>query len=160
MERHPTDPATVEVYVRSLSPNEMPQQQALFEQLNRLSTRGIIDYWTVHVVGKEVCPETATETRPGRIICDRIQQFKAWAEQNDMSFGKFFEQRPVTSQMTGEEYETMVLPSVTLAEFDEEGTLQFVTPSFEGETHYTPATRLEELADGRGEESEFAVNSH
>lgn len=150
-------PETIEVYVRSLSPHGSPQQQALFEQLDTLSQEGVIDYWTVHVVGDEVCPDTATETKLGRFICKRIQEFTAWAERNDMSFGSFFEQRQVTSQITREGYETMVLPSVTLAEYDEQGTLQFVTPSFDGETHHTPATRLDGLLDGSKEDTTPAV---
>lgn len=160
MERDTSIPATVEVYVRSLSPEGASQQQALFDQLNSLSMTGIIDYWTVHVVGKEVCPDTARTTDPGQFICERIQEFKTWAERNDMSFGAFFERRRVTSHLTGEEYETMVIPSVTLAEFDDQGTLQFVAPSFDGETHHTPASRLDELVDGRGDESELAVKRH
>lgn len=157
MERDTSLPANVEVYVRSLSPEGAPEQHALFDRLNTLSMAGVIDYWTVHVVGKEVCPDIATATDPGQFICERIQEFNAWAERNDMSLGAFFERRPVTSQITDEEYEAMVIPSVTLAEFDDEGTLQFVAPSFDGETQHTPATRLDELVGGRGDESDLAV---
>lgn len=158
MERDRTRPDTVEVYVRSLSPEGTPQQQAIFDRLNALSMEGEIDYWTVHVVGKEVCPETATSTEPGQFICDRIQQFKAWGEDNDVSFGSFFERRRVSSKMTGEEYETVDIPSVTLAEFDREGTLQFVTPCFDEERQLTPATRLDELVAGSGDDAELATS--
>lgn len=153
-------PDTVEVYVRSLSPEGTPQQQAIFDRLNALSMEGEIDYWTVHVVGKEVCPETATSTDPGQFICERIQQFKAWGEDNDVSFGSFFERRRVSSELTGDEYETVDIPSVTLAEFDREGTLQFVTPSFEGETHHTPEGRLDELVEELDDDRELVANPH
>lgn len=159
MERDHSVPATVEVYVRSLSPEGTPEQQALFDQLDTISGQGVIDYWTVHVVGKEVCPDTATGTQPGQFICERIQQFKEWAEQNDMSFGSFFEQKQVTSEITDEAYETMDIPTVTLAEFDDRGTLQFVTPCSDGETHHTPASRLDELMDRGGDDTELAVSS-
>lgn len=160
MERDLSAPATVEVYVRSLSPNGSPQQQPLFDRLNKLSMEGVVDLWTVHVVGEEVCLDTAKATRPGRFICDRIQQFKAWARRNDMSFGAFFEQKQATSQFTGEAYERMVFPSVTLAEFDEQDTLQFVAPSSDEEIHHTPATRLDEWVDGRGENAERTMGRH
>lgn len=160
MQRDISVPATVEVYVRSLSPAGAPQQQALFDHLDALSMDGAISYWTVHVVGKEVCPDTATTTSPGRFICERIREFRAWAERNDMSLGSFFERRPVTSEITGEEYESMVIPTVTLAEFDEQDALQFVAPSFDGNNHHTPASRLEALMDARGEEDELAVRHH
>lgn len=160
MQRDISLPATVEVYVRSLSPAGAPQQQALFDELDALSMDGAIAYWTVHVVGKEVCPDTATATDPGQFICERIQEFTAWAERNDVSFGPFFERRLVTSDITGEEYESMVIPTVTLAEFDDRDTLQFVAPSFDGNVHHTPATRLEALMDARGEDDELAVRHH
>jgi hypothetical protein len=154
-----TVPATVEVYVRSLSPDGSPTQQALFDQLNALSREGVIDYWTVHVVGKEVCPETATSTEPGQFICERIQQFKEWAAEEDVSFGSFFERRRVSSEMTGEEYDTVVLPSVTLAEFDREGALQFVTPCFVEGQQVTPSARLDELLEGSDDDAELAMSS-
>lgn len=145
MDRDESTPTTVEAFVRSLSPESSPQQQTVFDRLDRLSREGVIDYWTVHVVGEKVCPDTATSTKPGRFICGRIRQFKDWAERRGVSFGRFFERRAVSSEMTGEEYETMVLPSVTLAEFDEGDTLSFVSPCFDGETQHTPLGRLETL---------------
>lgn len=151
MDRDHSAPDTVEVYVRSLSPDGSPQQQQIFDHLNRLSMQGAIDYWTVHVVGNEVCPDTATSTRPGYFICDRIQQFNAWAERNEMSFGRFFERRQVKSEITGDAYETMILPSVTLAEFDEHGTVRFVTPSFDDGTQHTPMSRLDEMVAERAD---------
>lgn len=157
MNRDHYPPATVEVYVRSLSPEGSPQQQPIFEQLNRLSNEGAIDYWTVHVVGEKVCPDTATATEPGQFICARIQQFKQWADRDGMSFGTFFEKREVSSELSGEEYETMALPSVTLAEFDEADSLRFVSPSFDGETRHTPMERLERLVEAANADAELTV---
>lgn len=148
---------TVEAYVRSLSPDCSPQQRSIFEQLNQLSMEGVIDYWTVHVVGDNVCPDTAKVTQPGQFICARIQQFKDWAERNDVSFGRFFEQRQVSSEITGEAYETMVLPSVTLAEFDVQDTLRFVSPCFDGETQHTPMSRLERIVSEGGKDARLIV---
>lgn len=148
---------TVEVYVRSLSPDCSPQQRPIFDQLNQLSREGVIDYWTVYVVGEKVCPETANVTQPGQFICARIEQFKDWAERNGVSFGRFFEQRPVSSEITGEAFETMVLPSVTLAEYDEQDTLRFVSPCFDGETQYTPMSRIERIVDTRGKDTGLIV---
>lgn len=159
MVRDRTEPDRVEVYVRSLSPEGTPQQQAIFDRLDALSAEGVIDYWTVHVVGKEVCPETATSTEPGQLICERIEQFKDWADDEDVSFGPFFERRRVSSELTDESYETMVLPSLTLAEFDSDDTLQFVTPCFRDEGQLTPANRLEELGEKDWDDAEHTMKS-
>lgn len=158
MPRDRAVPDTVEVYVRSLSPEGTPQQQAIFDRLDALSAEGVIDYWTVHVVGREVCPETATSTGPGQFICERIRQFKAWADDAGVSFGSFFERREVSSEMTGEEYDTVDIPSVTVAEFDREGSLQFVTPCFDGERQLTPEARLDELVDASADDAELATS--
>lgn len=150
-------PDTIEAYVRSLSPEGSPHQGPIFEQLDRLSGDGLIDYWTVHVVGDRVCPDTASSTQPGQFICDRIQQFTDWADQHEVSFGRYFERRTVSSELTGEEYETMVLPTVTLAEFDEDDSLRFVSPCFDGETQHTPMDRLERLLEVDAEDRELLV---
>ena len=157
MNRDLRPPDTVEAYVRSLSPEGSPKQRSIFDQLNQLSREGVIDYWTVHVVGDAVCPDTAEATEPGRFICARIQQFKEWADSNDVSFGEFFEHRQVSSDLAGEEYETIALPSVTLAEFDEDDTLQFVAPCFDGETRHTPMDRLERIVEAGREDTELTA---
>ena len=157
MDRNEFIPSTVEVYVRSLSPDGSPDQRQIFDQLNRLSRKGVIDYWTVHVVGAKVCPDTAAATEPGRFICARIQQFKEWAERNGMSFGRFFEQRPVSSEITGETHETVVLPSVTLAEFDEQDALRFVSPCFDEEIEHTPMNRLKRIVSKGDKDTELVV---
>lgn len=157
MHRNEFIPATVEVFVRSLSPDGSPEQRPIFDQLNHLSREGVIDYWTVHVVGEKVCPDTAKATEPGQFICARIHQFKEWAERNSMSFGRFFEQRSVSSEMTGEAYETMVLPSLALAEFDEQETLRFVSPCIDGETQHTPMSRLKRIVRKGGKDTELVV---
>lgn len=157
MDRNEFTPSTVEVYVRSLSPGGSPEQRPIFDQLNQLSRADVIDYWTVHVVGEKVCPDTATATEPGQFICARIQQFKEWAERNGKSFGRFFEQRPVSSEITGDSYETMVLPSVALAEFDEQETLRFVSPCFDGETEHTPMSRLKRIVREGDRDTELVV---
>lgn len=150
-------PETIEAHVRSLSPEGSPQQGPIFEGLDRLSGEGLIDYWTVHVVGDTVCPDTASSTQPGQFICDRIRQFREWADRQGVSFGRYFERRTVDSELTGEEYETMVLPTVTLAEFDGDDSLRFVSPCFDGETQHTPMDRLEQLLAADAEDPELTV---
>lgn len=157
MEPDRSEPATVEVYVRSLSPEGSPRQKALIDRLETLTAEEVIDDWTVHVVGRELCPDTATSTEPGRFICQRIEQFDEWAARNGMTLGSFFETNPVTSQIDDNNYERIVPPTVTTAEFDAEGSLQFVAPSSDGETVYTPADRLDELAERLGNDSDLAV---
>lgn len=52
----------------------------------------------------------------------------------------------------------MVVPTVTLAEFDENGTLQFVAPSSDGDIHQTPTSRVEELAEKQGKTGRLLVS--
>lgn len=134
------------MYVRSLSPAGNPRQQELVDRLDGLAADGVIDECAVHVVGDEVCPETATATDSGRFICERIDQFRDWADRNDVSLESCFEHTTVRSRITGEEYETIRVPTLALAEFDDSGDLQFVAPCDDGETRYTPASRLDQLA--------------
>lgn len=141
----------LEVYVQSLAPTKNPRVGSLLERINRLKATDAIESADVYVVGKELCTETALITDSGRDLCARILQFRDWARRSDKQLGSFFRPQSVKSTLTGEEYETIPLPTFTLAEFADE-TLRFVTPCGDGETRYTPRDRLDLLAgDASGE---------
>lgn len=135
----------LEVYVQSLAPIKNPHVGTLLERINRLNATDAIESADVYVVGKELCTETALITDAGQDLCARILQFRDWARRNDKELGSFFQPQSVKSALTDDEYETISLPTFTLAEFADE-TLRFVTPCNDGETHYTPQDRLDLLA--------------
>lgn len=139
----------LDLYVRSLSPSgARAHQEAVLDRLTRLEAAGHIAGFTVHVWGKQVNTTTAAaRTDAGRFILDRVSEFREWARRNGRSLGSFFETRDVASTITGEEYTTLVLPTMTLAEY-RDGTLDFVTPCTDGEVVYTVHDRLDRLDAG------------
>lgn len=141
---------TVELYVRSLAPRAThDHQEGLVGRLERLRSRGCILDYTVHVWGSRIdLSSAAARTDAGRFIRRRVEEFSEWASESELSTGSFFEEEPVRSSITGEEYTATVLPTAALAEYvDEE--LAFVTPCTDGDTVYTVTDRLEELASAR-----------
>lgn len=139
------DRTRLEVYVQSLAPNKNRQISTILKRIARLEAEGVIESFDVYVVGKELCPETALHTESGQYLCARLLQFRDWAEGENKEFGSFFRPQSVDSTLTGDEYETIPVPTVTVAEFVD-GTLQFVTPCTDGETHHTPQSRLDQLS--------------
>ena len=138
----------MELYVRSLAPRAAhDQQEALVERLETLDSREHIADYTVHVWGSRLDPSSAVaRTGDGQFVRERVQTFRNWAAENGLSTGSFFEEEPVESSITGEEYTVLTLPTAALAEYVD-GELEFVAPCTNGETVYTISDRLEELAD-------------
>ena len=132
----------VEVYVQSLTPSKHHQIGPLLEQIEETE---LITTSKSYVVGREICPETALKTDVGQHLCGRFLQFRDWARRTGRRLDSFFQPRTVRSAITAEEYETISVPTFTLAEFTND-TLQFVTPCTDGDTHYTPHDRLTELS--------------
>lgn len=137
---------TVELYVRSLAPRAAHGRlENLLEQLDTLESREQILEYTVHVWGSRIDPKsTAARTEAGKFVTERVDAFTEWARENGLSMGSFFDEKPVRSSITGEEYTATMLPTAALAEYvDDE--LAFVTPCSDGETVWTVADRLEAL---------------
>lgn len=134
----------LEVYVQSLAPTKNRRIGLLLERVNQLEASGVIDSSDVYVVGKELCTETALTTDSGKYLCGRILQIRDWAKRTNKQLGSFFRPESVESTVTNEEYETIPLPTFTLAEFADD-TLRFVTPCADGDSHYTPQDRLDTL---------------
>lgn len=118
-----------ELFVRSLSPASARSPAG--EQRRRLrdlAERDGLSDLSVTVWGREVgLSTTAARTEPGSLVLERVAAFRKWAEQRGVSMDPFFESREVRSELTGEEYVSLVLPTSCLAEY-EDGDLVHVAP--------------------------------
>lgn len=111
-------------------------------RLDRLDADGSIEGYTVEVWGDELSPSVAEETAVGRELRQRIKTFRAWAADQDMSIDSFFPREPVHSELTGESYTRIRLPTKALAEYID-GELRYVSPCNDGETVSTVADHIE-----------------
>lgn len=138
----------VELAVRSLGPTgRQSHQDAAIERLEALESRGAIADFDVSVWGKRVGLDDASAgTRPARKILSTVETFEGWAERNDYAIGPFFETKRIRSELTGEDYRALELPTMTLAEYrgDE---LEWVSPCLDPatDTTYTVQDRIEAL---------------
>lgn len=136
---------TATLYVRSLA-SRTGCQERLIKRLKQLDDAGSLASVDVHVWGREIgLSTTAVETDSGRSILDTVGEFRAWAEQNDISLERFYESRTRVSGLTGEEFTTLRLPMVALAEY-EDGDLVSVTPHERESGVRTVDDRLDRLA--------------
>lgn len=144
-----TERVRVELYVRSLAPRGATEsQQAVVSSIRRLEDEGEIAEYTVHVCGREI-PATPAEmtTEFGEFLLNRVAVFSAWADRNDYSLGRLFDERTLESAFTDDRRETVVLPAMALAEY-EGADLRFVAPCTIDGTTVTVWDRLEELSEG------------
>lgn len=152
---------TVELFVRSLTPRATRGRlEELVEHLEMLETRGRIQTFEVHVWGARIDrTSAAARTEVGQFVTERVEAISEWACENDFSLGSFFQEEPVESSITGEEYTATALPTATLAEYvDDE--LAFVTPCSDGETTYTVEDRLDALrGNGRTTNGPAAIQT-
>lgn len=142
---------TVELFVRSLTPRATRGRlEELIEHLETLETRGRVQAFEVHVWGSRIDrTSAAARTEVGQFVTERVEAFSEWACETDHSLGSFFEEEPVESAITDEEYTVTTLPTATLAEYVD-GDLSFVAPCSDGESMYTIEDRLDALRnDGR-----------
>lgn len=145
---HTTD-QTLELFVRSLAAREThPKQAELLDEVAQLTEAGIIADYTVHIVGREVCPATAMKTDTGQFLCGRVRQFQEWARRNGLCLDTVLQQRSVHSEMTGETYEVLEFPTLVIAAFDG-ASLQAVAPCLDGDRRYTVEDLLASLSTGR-----------
>lgn len=141
----------MELFVRSLAPRATGGRlEELIEHLESLETRGRIQGFEVHVWGARIDrTSAAARTEFGQFVTERVEAFSEWACETDRSLGSFFEEEPVESAITDEEYSATTLPTATLAEYVD-GDLSFVAPCSDGESMHTVEDRLEALrSDGR-----------
>lgn len=134
----PSDEHRVELYVRSLAATpSQTNHEAVIDRLEQFVDEGIVDEYTVQIWGKKVAMESpAAQTETGQFIHERLKKFRHWASVNQLSITSFFERQDVESSITGEQYTAIVLPTLTLAEFDGDS-LRGMAPCTDGDTVYT-----------------------
>jgi hypothetical protein len=141
-----TPARSVELFVRSLSPAEPPVADHL-QRVRHLETAGQVSDADVTVWGTEVgLSTTASRTETGRLVLDRVADFRSWADELGVTMEPFFQTREVTSGLTGEEYTTLVLPVCCLAEYRGPD-LVHVSPYSTGDAICSVGDRLDRLAD-------------
>jgi hypothetical protein len=140
---------SVELFVQSVSPGPgHSHQDSVVETLTALATDGLFDAPAVHVWGDQLVADsvTVTHTETGKFLHDRLESFWDWAASSGVSLEPMFGRRTVRSEMTGESYRALSVPTVTLAEYTD-GALTNVTPHVADGLARTVSDRLTALAD-------------
>jgi hypothetical protein len=145
------DRVRVELHVRSLAPRAgRRRQNAVIDRLDDLESAGRIDEFAVDVWGRQVgLSSAAARTDAGRFVLDRVAEFREWADETGRSVASFFETRRVDSELSGDQYTALVLPSLTLAEY-RGGDLAHVAPCSDGGEVTTVSDRIDVLAATSG----------
>lgn len=146
---------TVELFVRSLSPRDSRQRiESIVRQLDALVATGTVARYRVVPTGAELPARRADAvTDIGGALLDRVTVFREWARATGRSIDATFERRTISSRITGEDHDALVLPTVALAEYVGED-LRFVAPCVDGDDHWTVTDRLEALAAGEPRHAE------
>lgn len=145
-ESAPSDPIRLELYVRTMSPpGARARQEDVIGRLHRLEDADHVADTHVQVWGRQIDPTTnAAETDQGQFVLNRIAEFKQWALANNTTLDAFYETREQSSSITGEEYTTIVLPKMGLAEYHGPELAQ-VTPCAERDGVYTVTDHLDDV---------------
>lgn len=120
----------VDVYLRSLAPpvGVREQQEAILTELRTLQREGRIEGVNEVVWGKAVSPDGQCQHSPaGREMLDRIETFRTWAATEEPTVNIPFEESYADSEITGERFRKIVLPSRCVSISVEE-TIELVAP--------------------------------
>lgn len=118
----------VELYVRSLSPTGVSQQQDhVIGQLQALENDGRIADLSIYVWGDRLAPDTAHLTEHGEFLLDRLTAFERWERESDASLDAFGWRDSSTTVATDRTIDVISLPLLGLAEFVD-GELRHVAP--------------------------------
>jgi len=133
--------SVVEIYLRSLSdPSPHQYQQGLLQQVEQLAQHNAIDGYRIDFVGEKLCScEECASVQPTRSRLDRIGQWQEWAAENGVSL--LLDEYSVSSSLTGEAYEFVVPPTVTLVH-RVDGDIKGVYPNRAGGETQTPMAYL------------------
>lgn len=146
----PRDGVSIELYVRSLSPRESRRRiESIACRLDTLVDDGAVAHYRVLPTGRELPARPADAvTDYGRYLLRRVAAFREWAAETGRCLDAQFERHTVESSFTGESHDALVVPTVVMAEYDDQD-LRFVTPCGDGSDHLTVQDRLDHLlADG------------
>ena len=148
---------TVELFVRSLLPQGAAhRQEAVIDRLKRLERDDVIDDCRLVVWGDRIARESAAaQTSQGQYVLNRVAEFQQWALGNNVTLDSFYETREAGSE-PGEEYSTIILPVMGLAEY-RHGELVQLAPSTHGDDVYTIQDHLDRIARGDPAPAETAT---
>ena len=142
-------PATVELWIRSFAPASAgPTQERALERLEELESSDPIESVEVGVWGKEV-EQTDHAFRIPQLqrIETRLEAFEQWAASTGRQLEPFFRNAHIESTITGNCHHVWRLPTVALAEFDEDDELLHVAPCRTDERTIDVFDRLETLLE-------------
>lgn len=140
----------VALYVRSLA-SRSGCQRRMITRLQALDASGHVDGVDVRVWGSEVSiSERPVETESRREILNTVRAFREWADRNGVSMEQCYENRTRVAERTDEEFTTLRLPVLALAEY-EDSELVWVTPHERESRTQTVAERVETLATEVGD---------
>ena len=148
VEDHQSATQTVELWIRSFAPTGTgSRRERALERLTALEADGVVDAVEVDIWGQAV-ERGGLSRRVPRLerIERRLESFEEWAVRTDRRLEPFFRRRRVDSAITGESREVWRLPTIALAEYDEDG-LVHVAPCTDGDRTIDVFDRLEALAD-------------
>ncbi|EMA29969.1 HTH domain-containing protein [Haloarcula japonica] len=141
------NPFRVELFVRSLCPEDATQQQHyVLDRLQALEDAGRIEELSILIWGRRIEPQLAQRTAKGRHLLERLSMFEQWERDSDASLDAFDWQHPVTNMVSDESVNVITLPTLALAEYAD-GALQHVAPCTRDGTVHRVADRVSHLAD-------------
>ncbi|EMA01111.1 hypothetical protein SAMN05443574_101544 [Haloarcula vallismortis] len=141
------NPVRVELFVRSLCPEDGTQQQHyVIDRLQALADAGRIADLSILIWGRRIEPRLAQRTAEGRRLLERLSTFEQWERNSDASLAAFDWQHPVTNMASDESVNVITLPTLALAEYVD-GDLQHVAPCTRDGTVYRVVDRVTNLAD-------------
>jgi len=140
-------PVRVELFVRSLCPEDATQQQNyVIDQLQALEKAGRIEELSILIWGRRIEPRIAQRTTEGRHLLERLSMFEQWERESDASLDAFDWQHPVTNMISDESVNVITLPTIALAEYVD-GDLRHVAPCRRDGTVCRVTDRISHLAD-------------
>lgn len=147
MSDHQSGSKTLELWLRSFAPATRPTQERALERVESLESHERIDTIDVGIWGAEIEQPTRSRRIPQLERIDaRLESFEQWAHRTGHSLTPFFRTRQVHSSITGDRYEVRRLPTVALAEFEDDE-LVHVAPCRDGDRTIDVFDRLDALAD-------------
>jgi hypothetical protein len=143
------DEHRLDVFVRSYVPvsGTHSQRTRLLERLSTATEHGLIDEYSVDVLGEGVCLcHNCQQTGLANQLTDTIRTLRTWRDGSMSATG--FTERYVSSSLTQEEYRTLVPPELAVGIYVD-GSLSGVFPCGTNESKYSVAEYLDTLFSER-----------
>ena len=146
-----TTPNTVELWIRSFAPTSAgPTQERALECIDDLESIAAVEAVEIGIWGKEVEVDRPDDQRTIpqlRRIETRLEAFESWAARTGRRLEPFFRNTRIDSMIADEGYDVWRLPTVALAEFDENDDLLHVAPCQDGSRTVDVCDRLDALLE-------------